>query len=924
MHSVKINRKEIVISALFAALLGLSACSRTQDPAALVQEARKYQQNGDAKAAIIQLKNALQAAPENGEARLALGEVYGESGDAVSSEKELRKAISVGIPHNRAALSLGRALLAQGAFQKALDETAPTAGVTETAELMSLRGDALLALGKRESAQSAYERALVLRPDHAAALVGMARCAAAASDAEGAIRLADQAVSKNPNDAAAWTYKGDLARARGNGEDALKAYDEALKASPNDVNARIARATLRIAAAKFDDAKADIDAARKIRPNALMVFYTQALLEFNQGKYLPARESLQQVLRAAPENMPALLLAGAVEYSAGSNEQAEHYLVQYTRQFPDNLYARKLLASVYLKSGQMDKVMTTLGPALADGGKDPQALMIAGEASMRDRDFSKATDYFEKANTLTPKVAAVHTALGMSRMGQGDTARGVAELELASSLDNKSAQSGVLLVTTQIRLKQFDKALVSVTALEKQQPTDPAVQNLKGGVYLGLKDRDKARASFEKALTLSPAYLPAIENLARMDLDEKHPELAKKRFEALLQADKNSVPAMTALAALAQSGGQTVEATTWLEKAAAVNVDAVAPALRLGAQYLRTGAKDKALVLAKKLFASNDNNPEVLDFLGQAQAANQDKEGALATFKRLSAAQPTSAAAQLRIAAIEAAMQNFPNATASLNKALALQPDNVEAQVALISVYEATGNFDGALKVAGQMQKQRPKQASGFVLEGDILMAQKKPVPAQKAYENAFSLAKSGQIVTKLQAALVASGKDKEADARTLQWLKDNPADTGTRVYLAGSMMSRGHAKAAIEQYEIALKAAPQNPAILNNLAYAYQQEKDPRALETAEAAFKAAPESPIVMDTLGWILVDKGNDPRGLDLLRKAGAAAPKVPDIHLHLAVGLMKTGDKVGARKELEQLVELKTYPKLEEAKRLLKEL
>ena len=42
----------------------------------------------------------------------------------------------------------------------------------------------------------------------------------------------------------------------------------------------------------------------------------------------------------------------------------------------------------------------------------------------------------------------------------------------------------------------------------------------------------------------------------------------------------------------------------------------------------------------------------------------------------------------------------------------------------------------------------------------------------------------------------------------------------------------------------------------LNNLATAYQQEKNPLALEYAEKAYKLAPDSPAVLDTLGWILV--------------------------------------------------------------------
>ena len=51
-------------------LLGgsLAGCGRNDSPEALVAEAAQYRQKGDQKAAIIQLKNALQKKPDDAEA----------------------------------------------------------------------------------------------------------------------------------------------------------------------------------------------------------------------------------------------------------------------------------------------------------------------------------------------------------------------------------------------------------------------------------------------------------------------------------------------------------------------------------------------------------------------------------------------------------------------------------------------------------------------------------------------------------------------------------------------------------------------------------------------------------------------------------------------------------------------------------------
>ena len=57
-----------------------------------------------------------------------------------------------------------------------------------------------------------------------------------------------------------------------------------------------------------------------------------------------------------------------------------------------------------------------------------------------------------------------------------------------------------------------------------------------------------ARAAFTKAVELSPTYLPAIVNLARLDIAEKKPADARKRFEALVAKDPKNEQALLALA----------------------------------------------------------------------------------------------------------------------------------------------------------------------------------------------------------------------------------------------------------------------------------------------------------------------------------------------------------------------------------------
>ena len=230
-----------------------------------------------------------------------------------------------------------------------------------------------------------------------------------------------------------------------------------------------------------------------------------------------------------------------------------------------------------------------------------------------------------------------------------------------------------------------------------------------------------------------------------------------------------------------------------------------------------------------------------------------------------------------------------------------------------------------ALAVARQVQERQPRLAAGYKLEGDVLMEQKQPQQAVKLYERALEISKIGPLQVQLYRALQASGQAPEADARMAAWLKEHPEDVPTRVYLAGTRLAAGQYRAAIEHYQHIVAREPGNVAALNDLAWAYQQEKDARAQATAEQALKLAPANPVVLDTLGWIVLQQGDVKRGTALLRQAAGLAPNVPDIQYHLGVALLKSGDRGGARKLLELLLAAnKAFPQRAEAQALLSKL
>ncbi|MGW8389845.1 XrtA/PEP-CTERM system TPR-repeat protein PrsT [Pseudoduganella sp. HUAS MS19] len=911
--------------AIFGSLMlaaGLSGCLKSESSATLMAQARQYLQQGDSKAALIQLKNAADQSPQDGEIRLLLARVYNDNNEPALAEKEVRKALSLQIERARAMPQLVRALLAQDKAQQALEESEADAAQAGPA-LLAARGDAWLALGDTAKARDAYAQALAGEPGQANALLGQARLAQQAGDSAAALALAAQALQAHPQDLNVLRYQAALLRRLGKNEAALAALGQALGVQPDHLAARVERTDLAIALKQFDAAKADIGELNKLRPDTLHALYLQALLDHHQGKLTEAQGNLLKLLKAAPGHMPTVLLAGANELKLGNATAAQGYLNAYLEKFPDDLFARKLLAQSLLGTNQAAEAAAALAPLLRSGAKDPQLLVLAGESNLRKKDYGSAQQYFEQAAQALPNEATLQLSIGLSLLGQQQYARAVEQLQRATELDPKSAQAALYLIHTEISLRRYDQALAAVKAYQASQQDSAVVRNLEGGIYLAQKNAPAARAAFEQALALQPNHLAANMNLAQLDLQDKQPGAARKRFETVLQHDKHNVGAMTALADLALQQGRQQEAIGWLEQAVAEKPKASELGVRLAHAYLQARQHAKATTLARKLQLADPASPYLAELLGQVQLANSDASGALESFGKMVQLEPRSARAWFGMATAHLMLKNATAASSDLKKVLALEPKHRPARLALAEIAQQQNRPAEVLAIARQMQKEDGQQPAGYVLEGDLLARQQKYREAAALYEKAYGYEQDGRILLALHRTLLAAGLPRDADQRLAQHRKEQPGDLAAAMYAAELALSRQQYGAAAADLELVLKAAPDSPVALNNLAWAYSQLKDPRALTTAEKALQAAPDSPAVLDTTGWLLVGKGDAGRALPLLKRASALQPANATLRYHLAVALSQSGDKKSARLELEKLVAAGTpFPHLDDAIALLK--
>lgn len=911
------------VSLLLLGIALLGGCNKTTTD--LIRSAEEFRAKGDHVAAIIQLKNALAKEADHLEGNILLGLSYAETGEAVDAERKLRRALELKAPHARIMPALGRVLIETEQYQQAVDELRKAKDLSgETlADVSLLIGRAQTELKQYAEARTQYLLAGTSKP--ADAKLGLARVALAENDRKAADTLLHEVLASAPNHVEALIAKGDLLRGDLKHAEALKTYQQASTADPGNVAAHISQAFAYMNLGKNPEARAELALAQKRAPANVNLRFAQASVALRERKFEECTEHLAAVFRIVPRHMPGLLLKGSMHFASNQLQQAELAFSAYLTLQPGHIYARKMLAAVLLRKDQAQSAIMLLEPILPYVDKDAELFALMGEAHMQLGFTRKAKEYYEKSVAIDPDNAGTRTKLGVAQVRTGEAQKGVAELESAVSLNPGESRADHTLIMLLIAQNDTDKAMQAVQALEKRRPDKADTHFLKGAVHRAKQDWAAARASFEQALKLEPKSFAAAASLAQIDMKDKKPADARARMLSVLKLDPKNLDALLLLATMEFEAGNQKPGIEWLRKAVSEHPTSMLPFAVLSEALLKAGEHADALVSAQQARTLNPKDARVAELLGDIHMAMGKKDAAITAYATASHLQPNSVALQVKLAETFASNGSLREANNIMRRTLQAFPQSIAAKTALAENLMQSKTYAEALELARQIQKQAPKQQVGFLLEGEIGMAQQDFARAAAAFETADAMRANGLARVRLHQARSLLGKGIALDTGLREWLKSNPEDASTRFYVAELDGKAGRNKAAIEHYQTILKAHPKHIGALNNLAIALHLEGDLKAADYAIQAFQMKPNDARLADTAGWILVSQGKLLEGLPVLTKAVSLDGNNPEIRLHLAQALVKAGDTSRARGELKTLLGSgKAFPQENEARALMKQI
>ena len=923
----RLSRNMLVISLIVT----VAACGGGESDKVLLDRAKSYLESRDINAAALELKNILQKDANNAEARYLLGKISLDLGNMKAAQKEMQRALAAGWDEAVTQRALFEIMYRQGYFQKVLDEIKIKDSYPDNvkADLIGLWALSEASLGKWDDAEQTIKTGEPITGDSLWLLQSKIQLEVHRKETQAARQVLEHALKVHPDSQDLWLISAGLAEESGELTNTIDALQKAIDLDPpRNVTALGRRARLALGQTwlkqqDFAKAKAVIEPILKNYPGDPLANYLGAVGAFKQGDYDLTEERLLLALKAVPDHRPSQLLFGALSYARGDYQKAAYYLEKAAALQPEDVGAQALLGKTYLMLGQYDEAESRLKYASSKMGDDAELLALLGISRLRGG-IDAGIQQLEKAAAAAPADQTIRSELARAYLASGETEMAIRELESALEGNGQEYKTELLLLIAYLRAGEFDKALDLATSLSEQHTDNPLPHILAGAAYEGKQDFSAARHKYDAAIGIQSDNVMAIRSLARLDLRDGNIDMARKRYHSILKIQPGNTAAMVALAKLSMQEGKTEAAIKLLEKARTADKKALEPRLILSKYYRIKGRAEKALDYANEALKIAPQNTYAMWIKGLAQLS-AGKPEAVQTLQKLAEKMPDYAKAHYYLAEARLRFGDITGARQSLQRVLELESDHELALRALGKMELREGKANKAMKIAQKMITVRPEATAGYMLKGDVLMSMAKTKDALKVYQTALAYAKNGDVAIKISRAQSVIG-DLDASSETLQsWLTQHPEDMSVRFVLATSYLANGKKDSAISQYEMILEKQPDNPAVLNDLAWLYHERGGQRALQMAEKAYRLAPDSPAIQDTYGWILVQNGRIEFGLVALEQAASNAPNSLDIRYHLAVALAKAGEKTRAKEELNLILQSdKPFSDRALAKALLAEL
>jgi tetratricopeptide (TPR) repeat protein len=459
---------------------------------------------------------------------------------------------------------------------------------------------------------------------------------------------------------------------------------------------------------------------------------------------------------------------------------------------------------------------------------------------------------------------------------------------LSAQAPRETAEDRSAAIADALQNHQSAKALELLRAALLASPRNSELWSMQGTAYAQDDRLKEALASFDRALELSPDYLPALHGAAQIEYDAASPK-AIALIEHVLRLQPNDVISHGMLAVLEYQQGKYADAAAQFEKTGSL-FDSQPGALHAYAVCLvKLKRFDQAASVFEKTVALKPDDPQERRLLAAIQVMAHQPSDALNTLAPLMQGTPDVATLELASTAYEAS-KDTSRAVDTLRQAILLDPRNVNLYLDFANISYAHGSFQVGIDVIDDGIGLLPGAAPLYFARGVLYVQLASYDSAEADFEKAYNLDPNQSLSAAAQGLAAAQENDFDRALSKVQASLAKRPDDPILLYLQADIIAEKHVDTAGPEFRLAVRSAQR--AI---------------ALQPKQGAAEAV---------LGKLYLQSGKYQEAAAECRKALANDPKDQSAVYHLIQALRRTGDGSEIPSLLKQLAQLRQQAEQDE--------
>jgi tetratricopeptide (TPR) repeat protein len=698
-------------------------------------------------------------------------------------------------------------------------------------------------------------------------------------DLRQAYAVLSKAVMLNPDHSKARIELGKIHLTAGEQDKAGQQADLVLQNEPDNDDALTLKAAVLLVADRLPESKAILEGLRHkglTKPEISIMLSNIHLKQKENGK---AYEVLRQAATANPNSVEVCFALAKIALSSGDSKEAESSLKKIISLQPDKVTHKLNLAALYMDGKRRNDAEAIIRGVLNNKAATEDDYLAVCRFYLMRRLLAQAEQ------TLQDGIKK-HKNTFQLRYAMAELYQNIGKLDNAIAF-----------------LKECLK-------LEKKPDTPMAVQakNALAGCYVKKGDIDTALTTVNEALKENPKGTDLHFTKGRILILKGWGADAVAELRPVVSDRPEFMPGHLALAEAHRLNGEKVLAMETLRKALQNRPGSPELLLAMARALARDKDYDQALAKLKDLLAANPGYYQAHVYMAEIFYLKRDPR-AEKEYQAVITASPHDPLGYLKLSQYYVSQGRPNRAIVTTEEGLRLNPQSAPLFKLLVELYLGQNKPDKAENKCREVLRTNPNDTFAHYLLGKIFFNTKQYAKSEKELETAIRAVPLWPEPSYLLSRLyLAQGKRDEAVKRFTASLEQNPKSPTPYLILGNLFELSGDHAQACKTYEQSLAVFPELWPALNNLAFLLAEYPTnaadlDRALALATKVKNLKPEDPTILDTYGWVNFKTGHMQQAHDSLASALEHEPSNQIFNYHLAMALLRQGDRNGAIDKLQ---------------------